>query len=127
MQAAGAKIMQAQGVGTTPIRLSNVASTVKQTAVRMWNEDEGGLGSYTNTHASGTTYSGKGGVERMDASARRIANTKGDPVVGQDHSPAATSKESFIDEQNRIDANGGPGGKTYNKINSPGKKLRDGT
>ena len=43
MQAAGAKIMQAQGVGTTPIRLSNVASTVKQTAVRMWNEDNAGI------------------------------------------------------------------------------------
>ena len=43
------------------------------------------------------------------------------PTTGTDD-----DKQSFIDEQNRIGANGGPGGSTYNKINSPGKNYRDG-
>jgi hypothetical protein len=85
-----------------------------------------GPGSYTNTHASGKTYSGKGGPGRMQDSANRIAKEHGDPVVSKEHTPSSNTKVSFIDEQNRIEANGGPGGNTYNKINSPGKKLRDG-
>jgi hypothetical protein len=83
-----------------------------------------GNGSYTNTHQSGKTYSGKGDQDRMNDSAARIARQHNDPVTSQSHTPAPDTKQSFIDEQDRIDATGGPGGNTYNKINSPGKKLR---
>jgi hypothetical protein len=48
-----------------------------------------------------------------------------DPLVSQKLSPASNTTQSFIDEQNQIEKNGGPGGNTYNKINSPVKKLRD--
>jgi len=81
-------------------------------------------GSYTNTHQSGKTYSGKGGQSRMNKSAAQKAKEYGDPVVAQEHAPAPNTDQAFIDEQNRIESNGGPGGNTYNKINSPGKKLR---
>jgi RHS repeat-associated protein len=83
-----------------------------------------GYGSYTNTHASGKTYSGKGDKGRMNDSAAEKEDMHDDPVVSQDHTPAVDDKQSFIDEQGRIEANGGPGGNTYNKYNSPGKKLR---
>jgi RHS repeat-associated protein len=91
------------------------------------SNSQGGPGSYTNTHQSGKTYSGKGSEERMNKSSRRIEKEYNDPVIHQEHTPAANTKQSFIDEQNRIDTTGGPGGNTYNKRNSPGKKLRDGS
>jgi hypothetical protein len=95
--------------------------------LRNFHEDEfGGLGYYTNKHQSGKTYSGKGDTTRMKDSANRISNEYDDPVVAKTHTPAANTKQSFIGEQNSIEANGGPGGNTYNKINSPGKTLRDG-
>jgi hypothetical protein len=90
------------------------------------NVEAQGPGSYTNTHASGKTYSGKGAPRRMAKSAAEKAENYNDPVVSQDHTPAETVKQSYIDEQNRIEANGGPQNNTYNKINSPGKRLRDG-
>jgi hypothetical protein len=90
-------------------------------------QHEQGTGSYTNTHASGKTYDGKGGTDRMADSAKRIGDEYDDPVQTQVHRPAVDNKQSFIDEQNNLEAHGGPGGNTYNKINSPGKKLRDGT
>ncbi|MGH7241968.1 MAG: RHS repeat-associated core domain-containing protein, partial [Phycisphaerales bacterium] len=80
-------------------------------------------GSYTNEHASGNSYSGKGSVDRMNKSARRIEKLHNDPVVSQEHAIAPDAKQAFIAEQKRIELNGGPGGTTYNKINSPGKKL----
>ena len=98
---------------------------------RQWRRQEQqvqqqqGNGSYTNRHESGKTYSGKGDETRMKDSAKRIESQHNDPVVSQEPKPAADTKQSFIDEQNQIEANGGPGGNTYNKINSPGKKLRD--
>jgi RHS repeat-associated protein len=89
-------------------------------------QQDQGNGSYTNRHESGKTYSGKGDKVRMKRSANRIAKKEGDPVVSQDHTPAPNTEQSFVDEQNQIENNGGPGGNTYNQRNSPGKKLRDG-
>jgi hypothetical protein len=60
----------------------------------------------------------------MRKSAAAKAAEHNDPVVEQDHTPADSDTQSFIDEQARIEGNGGPGGNTYNRINSPGKRLR---
>lgn len=85
-----------------------------------------GYGAYTNTHASGKVYVGKGDASRAADSARRIANEYDDPLVKTDWSPAANDTDSFIQEEYRMRAADGPGGNTYNKINSPGNKiLRD--
>ena len=95
----------------------------------MWNEDEGGLGSYTNTHASGTTgriTSGKGGVERMDASGGRIANTKVIQWLGKIIRLRRPRRNPSIDEQTGSMPMVDRGRKVITKINSPGK-LRDGT
>jgi hypothetical protein len=80
-------------------------------------------GSYTNTHASGTTYSGKGPPTRMDFSAAEKAAAYQDPVVAKDWTAAASDEDAFVQEALRIRANGGPGGNTYNKINSPGESI----
>ena len=60
----------------------------------------------------------------MEISAAQKAKECNDPVVSKTHTPAPDTKRSFIDEQNAIETAGGPGGNTYNKINSPGKKLK---
>lgn len=81
-------------------------------------------GSYTNTHESGRTYSGKGNQKRAAASARRVSRENNDPHTETDYSPAQNDREAFKQEDRRIEKNGGvenPG--NYNKINSPGRKY----
>lgn len=46
-----------------------------------------------------------------------------DPLVGQDWTAAASDADAFVQEALRIRRYGGPGGKTYNKINSPGESI----
>lgn len=85
----------------------------------------GETGSYTNTHASGRTYSGKGGKERSQASGRRIENEHGDPHVATDWTPASNTRDAFKQESRRIDANGGVNSPSnYNRIESPGRRYR---
>ncbi len=82
-------------------------------------------GSYTNTHASGKTYSGKGSRARSQKSGRRVAKENNDPHTATDWTPAKDSREAFKQESRRLDANGGPDSPTnYNKIEQPGKKYR---
>ncbi|WP_192631136.1 RHS repeat-associated core domain-containing protein [Lysobacter sp. OAE881] len=82
-------------------------------------------GTYTNTHASGTKYHGKGTEDRMRQSAAEKAKEHNDPVVDSKHTPAASEREALKEEDRRIQADGGPGNNNYNKINSPGRKLRE--
>ena len=84
-----------------------------------------GLGSYTNTHASGKTYSGKGDQARSQASGKRVEKATGDKHVATDHTSSSSDRESFKDESRRIDANGGVGSsRNHNQAESPGKKYR---
>jgi hypothetical protein len=82
-------------------------------------------GAYTNTHTSGKTYTGKGPIERMNESAARIAKQYNDPIMHQDWTPAANWEDAFVQEALRLRAHGGPGGNTYNIINSPGESILD--
>jgi hypothetical protein len=84
-------------------------------------------GNYTNTHASGKTYSGVGNEKRMNQSAKRIATNHQDPVVKQEWTPAANKKEAYLKEHEAIERNGRAGNKAknYNERNSPGKKLSE--
>ena len=82
-------------------------------------------GSYTNTHASGITYDGKGNADRAAVSAKRLEKEHNDPVVKTETRSAPNDRESYKQESRSLDANGGPGSpKTYNKIETPGKKYR---
>ena len=82
-----------------------------------------GDGSYTITFQSGRTYSGKGDAARAADSAASINAQTGDPVVTIDWTPANGTADSFVQEEMRLRATGGPGGNTYNQINSPGNKI----
>jgi RHS repeat-associated protein len=83
------------------------------------------VGSYTNTHESGKTYSGKGNRARSQKSGRRIARTHSDPHVATDFTEAANDREAFKQESRRIDANGGiDSPSNYNITESPGRNFR---
>jgi hypothetical protein len=87
------------------------------------NLDE--TGSYTNTHASGKTYSGKGSRRRSQTSGRRKARTYNDEHVATDWTPAPNYREAYKAESRRIDANGGKSSTSnYNIKESPGRKYR---
>jgi RHS repeat-associated protein len=82
-------------------------------------------GSYTNTHGSGKTYSGKGGRARSQNSGKNIEKKTGDKHTTTDWEPSANDREAFKNESRRLDANGGAKSPSnYNKIESPGKNYR---
>jgi hypothetical protein len=82
-------------------------------------------GSYTNTHASGATYSGKGSRLRSQQSGRRQARQHDDPHVATDWTPAQNDRDAFIQESLRIDQAGGVSSPSnYNRIESPGRRFR---
>ena len=94
---------------------SNVAPTT----------NAGQVGSYTNTHASGATYSGKGTQARSQQSGRKQARAHDDPHVATDFTPAENAREAFKQESRRIDANGGVRDPSnFNQIESPGRRFR---
>jgi hypothetical protein len=83
-------------------------------------------GSYTNTHESGKTYDGKGSRERSQESGRRVEAETGDKHTATDWTPAKGSREAFKQESERLDSNGGSkSDSNHNKIESPGKKMRE--
>ena len=83
-------------------------------------------GSYTNTHESGMTYDGKGSRARSQESGRRVEAETGDKHVATDWTPAGGSRDAFKDESRRLDSHGGPqSSSNHNKIESPGKKMRE--
>lgn len=82
-------------------------------------------GSYTNTHASGKTYDGKGNADRAAVSGRRVAKDNNDPLVKTETRDAPTDRESFKQESRSLEKNGGPDSdQNYNQIDSPGTKYR---
>jgi hypothetical protein len=83
-------------------------------------------GSYTNTHESGKTYSGKGDRARSQASGKRVEEQTGDKHTATDWKPSANDREAYKDESRRLDANGGANSSSnHNKRESPGKKYRN--
>ena len=82
-----------------------------------------GDGSYTNYHQSGKVYVGKGDAARAAESAAEKVAAYNDPLIKTDWTPANGDVDSFVQEALRLRAAGGPGGNTYNKINSPGEKI----
>lgn len=83
------------------------------------------VGSYTNHHKSGKTYSGKGSRYRSQVSGAREASINNDPHIATDFTPAKSHRDAFKDESLRLDNNGGVSSDTnYNRIESPGKKYR---
>jgi RHS repeat-associated protein len=102
------------GTGTVAVAIKNLATSSKQQT-----------GSYTNTHTTGKTYSGKGPEKRANESAKRVSKENNDPVKKVDWKPSKNSREAFKAEDKRIRKNGGAGNskRNYNKVNSPGKKY----
>jgi RHS repeat-associated protein len=84
-------------------------------------------GSYTNTHETGKTYSGKGPGSRAKQSADRVSKQNNDPAKKTEWTPSKNNREAFKAEDKRIQKNGGANNpeKNYNKINSPGKKYNE--
>lgn len=91
------------------------------------DEDEGKkYGSYSNTHESGTKYHGKGPPSRSKTSGKEKADDNDDPVTETDWTPSENERDSFKDEDKRIQGDGGvKSDKNYNKIESPGKRYRE--
>lgn len=82
-------------------------------------------GSYTNLHASGAKYHGKGSRARSQYSARRKEKDVGDQHIATEWNPSQSHRDAFKDESRRLDADGGPKStNNYNKIDSPGKRYR---
>lgn len=80
-------------------------------------------GSYTNGHASGKRYHGKGGKARSQKSGKEKEKKNNDPHTSTDWTPAKDDAQAFKDEAERIKNDGGvENPQNYNKINSPGKK-----
>lgn len=123
----GAAVPGATGLGAGVRVISNGADAAKSVdkAADVAKGAAKETGSYTNTHASGKTYDGKGDRARSQTSGRRVENETGDQHVATEWSPASNSREAFKQESQRLDSNGGPqSGGNYNKIESPGKNMR---
>jgi hypothetical protein len=86
---------------------------------------EESTGSYTNSHASGMTYVGKGSKRRSQVSGKREARRNNDPHIATDWTSAENDREAFKDESRRLDEEDGPSSSSnYNRIEQPGKKYR---
>jgi hypothetical protein len=102
---------------------AKVESKVTETAADVAKKE---TGSYTNHHKSGKTYDGKGDKKRSQTSAKRVEEETKDQHVATEWTPAASDKEAFKQESKRLDSHGGAkSDANHNKIESPGKKLRE--
>jgi RHS repeat-associated protein len=109
----------AGGGGAAGIGAGGVADGAKKTKKRKQT------GSYTNTHASGKRYHGKGSKKRSQKSGRRVARKNGDPHVATDWTPAENDREAFKQESRRLEADGGhTSDSNYNLLDSPGSQYR---
>jgi len=109
------------GGGAVLSRGSNAAKGVVQA--------EKASGSYLLQFQSGKFYAGKGLQPRMMQSINRIETTYGDKLLNSQFFPASSTREALINEHNLMMQFGGPKSfnplsPTYNKIFSPGRKLR---
>lgn len=72
------------------------------------------------------TYDGKGSRKRSQDSAKRIEQETGDKHTATDWTPAQNQREAFKQESRRLDSHGGAkSDQNHNKIESPGKKMRE--
>ena len=114
------------GAAIPPSRAIAVADVVSSIARPSNQPARKETGSYTNTHESGKTYDGKGDRKRSQESGRRVEQQTGDAHVATDWTPANSSRDAFVQESKRLDSHGGPSSAgNYNKIESPGKRLRE--
>ena len=120
---AGVVAGQAVEVGAAA-NLARIAAAGHQASAAETNSGKE-TGSYTNTHESGKTYSGKGDRARSQASGKRVEKQTGDKHTATDWTPSPNERQAFKDESRRIDSNGGANSTgNHNKIESPGKKYR---
>jgi len=71
------------------------------------------------------TYDGKGSKKRSQDSAKRVEQETGDKHVALEWTPATNNREAFKAESRRLVSHGGPKSQNHNKIESPGKKMRE--
>jgi RHS repeat-associated protein len=128
---------------TTPIAHRTVTAVTKQNVVipvynlevasahTFFVGEEGALvhngnGSYTCYFSNNKTYSGKGDWDRASTSGEERAAQNDTTLEFIDWTPAESKIESYLDEHDRIERNGGARNRqlNYNERNSPGKKLR---
>jgi RHS repeat-associated protein len=125
----GAEVVSFEATGrTSPVYNFSVADVhtyfVGDLAVLVHNCNRN-TGSYTNTHASGAEYHGKGTRERSQISGRREAARNNDPHVATEFTESPSTREAFVDEDVRIQNGGGVESESnYNRINSPGRRYR---
>jgi len=90
------------------------------------NSTNSQTGSYTNHHASGKKYHGKGSRARSQSSGRRVERQTGDQHTATEWGPSATNRDAMKDESVRLDADGGAkSDANHHAIESPGKKYRE--
>ncbi len=87
----------------------------------------GQTGYYIITFDSGKEYVGKGNINRMNRSVKRLENAFNDKAIDAKHTKTATVREAFKAEAREQAKRGFIDGKTpgnlYNKIWSPGRKM----
>jgi RHS repeat-associated protein len=115
----------ASAAGTLPGGKKARGGSPTASASKTHSDNNSQTGSYTNTHASGMTYDGKGDKQRSQASGKRVEAETGDQHIATDWTPAPNNREAFKQESRRLDSHDGPKSETnHNKIESPGKKMR---
>ena len=80
-------------------------------------------GSYNINFASGTTYTGKGGLYRSTVSASTKAKQYNDRVTSISWTPSSSIKNAYIAEYNAMKRTGVRNDNTYNRIWSPGRSI----
>jgi len=112
------------GIQIGPVAKENTNTQQSQPAQEQSTPSSRETGSYTNTHESGKTYSGKGDRARSQASGQRVEKKTGDKHIATDWKKSISDRKAFKDESRRIDANGGAGSSNnHNQIEFPGKKY----
>lgn len=83
-------------------------------------------GSYEITFSDGNKYVGKGNFDRALTSARKRAKANNSKAISVSWRSSPNTQMAFIDEYARQVGNGfRKGGKLYNKIWSPGRRMVD--
>lgn len=110
-------------ISRPPVKVTN-APKAPVGSTRHVKLDKANNGAYKIDFESGRQYAGKGGTKRARTSGRERSRGNDDPVDSITHYPANSNAEAFKKEAELLDEIGGPGGNTYNRINSPGKGLK---
>jgi RHS repeat-associated protein len=86
---------------------------------------KGPCGSYTNTHASGKKYHGKGPESRAAESGKQKSDKYDDPLTNTDWTKSNSDRQAYKDEAIRMRKDGGHrnNNNNYNRRGSPGEKY----